>query len=396
MNPLVRLVTRNIPTLKTIFEIMSGYLSEVNIDFVQNADDENEGISTKVVRNVPPSNEISSLNQDQLLDKKQVKKHKKINETCIEPKKSGRKSKKAEQDLENGDNKTNTENNEDNALNLDKLVLEEICETTDNLGELKMHTLCTDSNIVTYIVLKANGFFKKFDVLPKKHRAGLNIDEFYKYIKNVDKDGTLTMQIDPDDTQNIRFRVRSNPGKTSRCDLKVINTDDTKKKTQIEIEFSMQIRMSSADFHKTCKDLAQFSDKVEITCEPKKLSITCKSEMSSQGRDFEARDPNNNNENDDGIVIMCFGNSKRPSIIKLQFDLKWINMMYKCQNLCKDIEIFLKPAGVMFLKYNIQSRESGSMMIVGITPSIDKEKMLHNAYDESLDKYYNNVPINII
>jgi hypothetical protein len=78
---------------------------------------------------------------------------------------------------------------------------------------------------------------------------------------------------------------------------------------------------------------------------------------------------------------------KTPSIIRLVFDLKYINSLYKCPSLCDDMEIYLDTDSVMFLKYGIVL--SGEMM-VGIAPASNssKKKEFSSNYDDNDDAYY--------
>jgi proliferating cell nuclear antigen len=256
-----------------------------------------------------------------------------------------------------------------------------------NNGQIKIIT--TDSNqiLMSFIVLKASGF-KKFEVLPDEYKVGLNIDELFKYMKNADKDGTMEIYIDNEDSQNIMFNVMSpQSSKISKCELKVLNLTERKKK-QIEADFSMAVRIPCTEFHKTCKDLSQFSTLVEILCDPDKLTITCKGDMSTHSRTFKSDGSEN------GAVIKCIKkDGNKPDIVRLIFELKYINMMYKCMNLCKDMEIYLKANNVMFLKYGIGLEGT---MLVGIAPAPSKEKVPTNInYDEDLDKFYEDEEINL-
>jgi hypothetical protein len=129
----------------------------------------------------------------------------------------------------------------------------------------------------------------------------------------------------------------------------------------------------------------QFSQYVEITCDPTQLAITCKGDLSNHKRIFKA----DGSENSIAIKVVKKENENInvPNIIRLVFDLKYINNMYKCSSLCGnggDMEIYLNPDSVMFLKYGIKLMGE---MVVGISPSRKKKEHIDN-YDEGDDEYY--------
>jgi len=223
--------------------------------------------------------------------------------------------------------------------------------------------------------------FKKFNVLPDKYSVGLNLDELYKYIKNVDKEGTMSIHIDSDDTQHIIFEVQSDnsTSQESICELRVLNLSN-KKDRRIEANVAMAVRINCQAFHKACKDLLQFSQYVEITCDPTQFVITCKGDLSNQCRIFKA------NGSQNGIIIKTIkrDDDDAPNIIRLIFDLKYINSMYKCYSLCEDMEIYLNTDSVMFLKYGIKLMGE---LVVGIAPSGKNKDKIDN-YDENDEQYY--------
>lgn len=235
--------------------------------------------------------------------------------------------------------------------------------------------------MIIYIVLEAESF-KKFVVHPDKYSVGLNLDELSKYIKNVDKEGTMSIHIDSDDTQHVVFNVKGveSTAVESICELRVVNLPQKPDK-KIEINVTALVRINCHDFHKKCKDLMQFSQFVEITCDPSQLAITCKGDMSNHQRIFKADGTQN------GIMIKFLKQNKDedvPDIIRLVFDLKYINSMYKCSALCDDMEIYLNSDSIMFLKYGIKLM---GVMMVGISPSRKKREHADN-YDENMDEYY--------
>lgn len=375
----VKVEIDDITMIKLIIEILNGFVSEVNVDFIKDIN-----AYTK---------KYQKITDDSPSEDTKTKKNKKSDDQT-DTKRRDKKNKDQQNEDQNEDNKNKKNKKPDVMAGEDDKV-----EREKNPGQLKIFTTDTNQTLLSCIALNASDF-KHFYVMQDEYRVGLNIDELFKYIKNVDKDGIMSIRIDREDSQNILFNVESvQTSKISKCELKVLNLKDRKKKN-LEIDFSMGIRIASADFHKACKDLSQFSTHMEIICDPEKFTITCRGDMSTHSRIFKHDGCEN------GVVIMPINNAKgtKPDIIRLVFELKYINLMYKCLNLCKDMEIYLKAGSVMFLKYGIGLH---STMLVGIAPSrlLPKEKVLSNLnydeeiancskalgklnYDEDLDDYY--------
>lgn len=358
---IIDIVTEDIGDIKTVVEILNGFISEANADFIKDADAYSKNLADE--SNEKNDTKTASVNSTDTDDVKTKKKKKRKN-----------KKQKKEKDEENNED-TNSINDEDNNTDMGS------DDETENKGQIKILTSDPNQVMITFIQLKGSSF-KKFKVLPDKYSVGLNLDELYKYLKGVNKDSVMSIHVDSDDTQHIVFNVLSDNGSNeSVCELRVLNLTN-KKDRKIETDVSMAVRINCALFHKTCKELLQFSQYVEITCDPSKLVITCKGDLSNHSRTFRA------DGNQNSIIIKTIKKDNEdedtPNIIKLIFDLKYINTMYKCISLCDDMEIYLNNDSVMFLKYGIKLK---GQMLVGIAPSGQNKNHSDN-YDEEDELFY--------
>jgi proliferating cell nuclear antigen PCNA len=391
----------NIADLKLLFEITNGYIHEANTDFIKDhiaysksldkkkkkLEDDDEVSESSKDKNKKNESSKSSKSKKSIKDKlddededaeivvkskksnnikdPKISKSKKNKEKYVEeeeedvPKKKNKGKSTTKKSTTKKDTKTakkkKSKDNEDEDDEKDE-------DDEENPGLIKILTADPNQVMITFITLKASAF-KKFIVHPDKYSVGLNLDELYKYMKNVDKEGTMTIHIDDEDTQNIVFNVTGENTESfvSTCELRVLNLS-AKKDRKIETDVTMAVRLNCHRFHKACKDLLQFSQFVEITCDPSQLAITCKGELSNHKRVFRA------DGTDKGAMIRTVkkDDGDVPQIIRLVFDLRYINYMYKCSSLCDDMEIYLNPDSVMFLKYGIKMMGE---MFVGISPS---------------------------
>jgi hypothetical protein len=346
---IIDIVTEDIGDIKTIIEILNGFISEANADFIKDIE-----LYNKRITNDNNNSSDSKTTSESLSDSENINTDSRVRRK----KKKKRKREKKEKTLDSD--------------------IEEDCEE-ENKGCIKI--LTSDPNQVMITLIKLNGSsFSKFNILPDIYSVGLNLDELYKYLKNVNKDAIMRIHVDSDDTQHIVFNVSSENGSNeSVCELRVLNLIN-KRDRKIETGVQMSVRINCSLFHKTCKDLLQFSQYIELTCDPTKLVITCKGDLSTQSRTFKADGKH------DSIVINTNNSEdeKTPNIIKLIFDLKYINTMYKCIGLCEDMRIFLNSDSVMFLKYDIKLKGE---MIVGIAPSGQNKNHSDN-YDEDDELFY--------
>lgn len=408
---IIEVVTDNIGDIKTIIEILTGFIPEANADFIKDGKKHSERLSKKKAIKNSDSHDTENDNDsyykkngsdsgsgnrredlDETNSKKKTKKkptvlktkkhqdsdddvctnNDEIDEESVKStKKSKKLPKKTKKEAKGKQKKIKQQGSDDES---------EDGKKEENRGEIKILTADPNQVMITFIVLKGSAF-KKFNVLPDKYSVGLNLDELYKYIKNVDKEGTMSIHIDSDDTQHIIFEVQSDnsTSQESICELRVLNLSN-KKDRRIEANVAMAVRINCQAFHKACKDLLQFSQYVEITCDPTQFVITCKGDLSNQCRIFKA------NGSQNGIIIKTIkrDDDDAPNIIRLIFDLKYINSMYKCYSLCEDMEIYLNTDSVMFLKYGIKLMGE---LVVGIAPSGKNKDKVDN-YDENDEQYY--------
>lgn len=259
----------------------------------------------------------------------------------------------------------------------------------ENTGQIRIFT--TDPNKVMLIYVVLNGYaFKKFIVHQKDCSIGINIDELTKFIKHIDKDGIMKMHVDCNNAQHIEFEVKSaNNAPDSICQLRIVDVRHEQPAVTIHTDVNLYIRIGCDIFHKVCKNLHQFSQFIEITCDTTQLTITCKGDVSNHKRIFR----------DDGTkdsIKITVANNKQDknnvaNIVRLVFDLKYINFMNKTKDLCDDMLIKLSDT-CMFLEYNIKLM---GKMVIGISPSVKKKEHAEN-YNESNNAYYKEEEVELI
>ena len=111
------------------------------------------------------------------------------------------------------------------------------------------------------------------------------------------------------------------------------------------------------------------------------------SELGSEDKLSELESEDNEHDSEDSEYS---DDDEEPEVISLLFDLRYINYMYKCQNLCDYVYIHLTPHGIMFLSYEINMLGS---LLVGIAPKNPKNEQEYyedgdQDYNEENDRFY--------
>ena len=160
---------------------------------------------------------------------------------------------------------------------------------------------------------------------------GINLEHFFKIIKNMENSDTLRLFVAKDNVNRIgieRYNKEENINNTiyqSLIDIPV-QTRDIPSPT-----FKSVIVMSSARFQKICREISQFSDKIEITCAGNQVIFNGCNENASQ----EIRvKPSENG--------MKFEQNTPDEVVQGVFKLKYLVQFSKCANLSNQVRIYLK------------------------------------------------------
>ena len=257
---------------------------------------------------------------------------------------------------------------DDNKMNLKK---------KENTGGIRILEVNDQSTIIIHVKLVE---FIKFDCKYPTYTIGLDPQSLYNFIKNIDKDGKMTISVNEtnksimniDLHNKVKQKLCSNMFKLMDLDVKTYNIPPP--------EFDIIIdEMKTDEFHNMCKEMAD-GRYLRVTCTEKKIEFRCKSSSGEKKREYE---------NGGSVTISFTGKDEKntgPKIISEYFDLHNIIMFNKCRTLCSTIQIFLKNKYPMFIRYKVATL--GTMQ-VGFTP-VQEDKINKNMnYDDKNDQFYN-------
>jgi proliferating cell nuclear antigen PCNA len=286
----------------------------------------------------------------------------------------------------------------DNSKNEDSDCEDTIAENNKNgkreEGGIRILEENKDKTVIIYVRLKATKEnFYKFDCNYDKYSIGLDPTTMYTYLKNIDKEGIMSLYIS-EVNKHVLYLEVSNSEKQSNStyDLKLMDLNQISQEIP-KPSFDIIVEMRTDEFNTICKDLSQFSKYIAIECTENKIDFKCKGTAGNITRSF-----NNAGSLKEGSVNIIINNDdtddkkKSPKIVREIFDLSNIVMFNKCKSMSNTVRILLKNKFLMFIRYEVAAFGS---MLVGFVP-VNRELLNKNMnYDEKYDKYYSDALTNI-
>jgi len=222
-------------------------------------------------------------------------------------------------------------------------------------GGIKIIEFDEHQTLLIYIKLEGSQF-SEFHVKYKKHSIGLDLQQLHKFLKTLERECIVTLSIDQDDEQHIKFQTSSNTKSSSSIyKQKLMDLNEQNKNLPQQAEFQMSVNMESNDFHKMCREMNQFSDNVEIICTSNEITFKCVGDSCSLVKKFS--------NSDSGVQIKCC--DENVSIVQAIYELKYLVTFGKCVNLCQDIQLYMRNDYPLFIKYHVASL---GIMTIGLSP----------------------------
>jgi len=367
MSKLVYAKTEHSDVIKVLMDVLKDALNEMKIDFIRDPEDGDKYIpptKQNKKKQKPESKSESESSEDEKPIKKKmdVKKFKK---------QESEKNKKKKQESE-----SESESEDDHPKKRPKHIDDD--KKKKSSSGIKIVALDDYQTLLIFVKLNADQFVE-FYVKDEKYSIALDLIQFQKFTKTIDKDSIMTFYIDKDDKQNLVVELDNEMKKNcTQYKQKLLDIDDDKKELPKETKFEMSVIIDTADFRKVCSEMNQFSEYMEITCTNKEITFKCQGDSNAYIKTFR--------NSDNGVKIVCYNNVKdAPVIVQAIYDLKYLVIFGKCVNLCNEMQLHLKNDYPLFISYTIGNL---GKMIVGLSPVDEKKINRDNNYDENNDKYY--------
>lgn len=221
-----------------------------------------------------------------------------------------------------------------------KEIVHDVSLRIDPTG-VKLLTLDGARCALVYMRLRADAF-EEFKC-EGTHILGVNMASMFKLVKTSGSHDTITLYMDASTCNELGIKIQ-NAEKNSVTDfkLKLLDVDDEIISLP-DVEFDSVITMPSAFFQRLCRDMLNISDTMIIKSTGSQLVLGCNGDFARQETVI--------GEADAGMNI----SAKTDKTVEGRFSLKYLSLFCKAANLSNTIELFLKEAYPLILKYNVAS-----------------------------------------
>jgi proliferating cell nuclear antigen len=206
-----------------------------------------------------------------------------------------------------------------------------------------IRAIAMDNSHTVLVHLKLE--MENFELYECKQKTviGLNMLNFFKLIRTMTTNDTLTLSLDEANVNLLIITIENGEKNTiTNYKLNLIDLNEDNIKIP-PTEFESVITMPSNGFQKLCKDMINIGDKVEIRSIGKQLIFTCQGEFAEQETIIGENTGTKFEKNDESHIIQGV------------FSLKHLVMFTKCTNLSNSIEVMLKNDYPIIVKYQVAS-----------------------------------------
>ena len=216
-------------------------------------------------------------------------------------------------------------------------------DSSKNNGTIHAITMAMSNNVLLHLKLDGNNF-DYFHCNRNKFTAGINTGLFFKVMKTMNNNDTITFFVDEEDENKLGIRFENKH--SNFISTKKINLFDIDE-YEIEIpptKFNTVINIPSPFFNKIIRDLNSLGDIVEIKSIKKKLILNTIGE--TVGDEIEI------GESDNGVTVTT---DNEDNIFQGKYDLRYLSTFCKCTNLCSNVDLFMKNDYPLVIRYFVAS-----------------------------------------
>ena len=200
--------------------------------------------------------------------------------------------------------------------------------------------------VLVYLKLFGDRFESYY--CPMKYILGVNMIYFFKLIKTMGNNDSLTLYLPQSNPNKLGIRMENSDKSTvTNYFLKLFDTDVEDIKIP-SISFTSIIHMPSTDLQKHCRDMNALGDKldVEITSSGSDLIFRCIGDFAEQETIISENSGTSN-------MKVHKSSGSVSEIVQGIFQLKHLVLFTKCTSLCPSIELYLKNDYPLILKYTV-------------------------------------------
>lgn len=234
-----------------------------------------------------------------------------------------------------------------------------LTDTSIEFDKSGMKIVSMDNSHVVLVHLKLEA--SKFESYhcDDKITIGVNMLNFYKLIRTINSNDTLTLFVETSDKNHLGIKIE-NSEKNTKTTFKLNLLDLDHPKISIDpADFNSVITIPSVDFQKICRDMNNIAEFVEIKNIGNQLILSCKGDFCSQETILA-----------DSESYNCVTkNTHSDEIVQGIFNLKYLVLFTKCTNLCNTVELYLKNDYPLVVQYLVASL---GVVKLAVAPSMNQ------------------------
>lgn len=229
---------------------------------------------------------------------------------------------------------------------LTEAMKEILTDTNVDLDSTGIKIVSVDASRTVLVHLKLDSKNFEYYFCPNLIIVGISMLNFFKLIKTMSNNDTLTLFVEKDDTNHLGIKIE-NSDKNSITNYKLNLMDINVEKIDIPpATFESVITIPSTDFQKICRDMHNLADTIDIKSVGHNLIFSCKGDWAEQTTQI--------GESSGGSGLM-FLKDNNDDIVQGNFALKHLVLFTKCTGLCGTVELYLKNDYPLIVKYTVAS-----------------------------------------
>lgn len=220
-------------------------------------------------------------------------------------------------------------------------------------NEIKIMTFNQPEQSIFICVTMPKSSFEYYYCEKENYSVGINVSKFYKFIKDIGIQETLTLFIDKNDTEKLCISIENEKMKKveiSKTSLRDLNVEELQ-----EIDpniYPCHVKMPFSIFHNICRKSTGITDIIEIIRpekankdDPRKISFNFQNNLVQDEREIIfSEDPD---------CLTFIKNEKEDETIQGFYSIKDLILFTKKTNNSASINLYLSNTNDLMLEYDI-------------------------------------------
>ena len=221
-----------------------------------------------------------------------------------------------------------------------KEVLHDVSLVFDATG-IKLVTMDGSRCALIYLKLHADAF-EEFHC-PGPLHCGLNMSNMFKLLRTMGSHDTIVMYATTQEVNELGIRI-TNVERHSTTDFRLKLLDvDTETIEIPAVQFDAVLTLPSVYFQRICRDMLNLADTMSISTRDDELILSCDGDFARQETVISAADE-------------CMNvHTAAATQVQGRYSLKYLTLFCRASSLSTTLEMFLKEAYPLVIKFNVAS-----------------------------------------